>query len=94
MAAFLYEFEWDPVKAQANFSKHGLDFERAATVFEDPLALTIADGEHSEAEVRWITLGRDATDHYVVVIHTFESLADDRGRIRLIRRDGRPKPKP
>jgi uncharacterized DUF497 family protein len=56
MAAFLYEFEWDPVKAQANVSKHGLDFERAATVFLNPLAVTIPDEEHSETEVRWITL--------------------------------------
>jgi len=23
MAAFLYEFDWDPVKAQTNFVKHG-----------------------------------------------------------------------
>jgi uncharacterized DUF497 family protein len=29
MAAFLYEFEWDPVKASTNRDKHGLDFERA-----------------------------------------------------------------
>jgi uncharacterized DUF497 family protein len=74
MAAFLYEFEWDPVKAHANFSKHGLDFERAASVFLDPLALTIPDEGHSEAEARWITLGKDATAHYVLVVHTFESL--------------------
>jgi len=84
MAAFLYEFEWDPVKAQTNFNKHGVDFERAATVFLDPLAVTIPDEEHSETEVRWITLGKDATDRYVIVIHTFESLTADRGRIRLI----------
>ena len=49
MAAFLYEFEWDPVKAQANVNKHGVDFELAATVFRDPLAVTIPDDEHSEA---------------------------------------------
>jgi len=61
MADFLYEFEWDPVKAQANLSKHGLDFERAATVFRDPLAVTIPDEEHSETEARWITLGKDAS---------------------------------
>lgn len=84
MAAFLYEFEWDPVKAQANFSKHVVDFERAATVFLDPLALTIPDEEHSETEARWITLGKDATDQYVLVVHTFEPLTNDRGRIRLI----------
>ena len=52
MAAFLYEFEWDPVKANENFSKHGVDFERAAQVFRDPLALTIPDEEHSASEVR------------------------------------------
>jgi uncharacterized DUF497 family protein len=60
------------------------DFERAATVFLDPLALTIPDEEHSEAEARWITLGRDVTNRYVLLIHTFEPLADHRGRIRLI----------
>jgi uncharacterized DUF497 family protein len=84
MAAFLYEFEWDPVKASTNLNKHALDFERAATVFLDPLAVTIPDDEHSETEVRWITLGRDAGGQYALVIHTFEWLADSRGRVRLI----------
>jgi len=41
MAAFLYEFEWDPDKAGTNFSKHGVNFERAAEVFCDPLAISI-----------------------------------------------------
>jgi uncharacterized DUF497 family protein len=84
MAAFLYEFAWDPVKARANFSKHGVDFERAAQVFRDPLALTIPDEEHSENEVRWITMGKDMTGRYLVVVHTFEQLTTDLGRIRLI----------
>ena len=53
MAAFLYQFEWDPVKAQANIGKHGMDFGRAATVFLDPLAVTIPDDEHSGGEARW-----------------------------------------
>ena len=66
MAAFLYEFEWDPVKATANFSKHGVDFERAAQVFWDSLALTIPDEEHSVSEIRWITLGKDTTDGAVL----------------------------
>ena len=88
MAEFLYEFEWDPVKAQTNFNKHAVDFERAATVFLDPLALTIPDEGHSETEARWITLGKDAMEHYVVVVHTFEALTEDRGRIRLISAEG------
>lgn len=84
MATFLHEFEWDPVKAEANLNKHGLDFERAATVFLDPLALTIPDEKHSQDEVRWITLGRDVLGHYVLVVHTHESLSEDRARIRMI----------
>lgn len=84
MAAFLHELEWDPEKAQANFQKYGADFERAATVFLDPLAVTIPDEEHSDSEVRWITLGKDAAGHYALVVHTFEWLTDERGRVRLI----------
>ena len=84
MAAFLYEFEWDPTKANANLHKHGLDFERAATVFLDPFAMTIPDEEHSETEVRWITLGKDAGGQHALVVHTFELLNDERGRVRLI----------
>lgn len=55
---FFFEFEWDHNKAKTNFQKHGVYFESAAEVFRDPLALTIPDEEHSEAEVRWVTLGR------------------------------------
>lgn len=84
MAAFVYEFEWDPAKARTNFSKHGVDFERAAEVFRDPLALTIPDNEHSFTEVRWITMGKDTHDRYVLVVHTFEELGDETGRIRII----------
>jgi uncharacterized protein len=84
MAAFLYEFEWDPAKARTNFSKHGVNFERAAEVFRDPLALTIPDVEHSVAEVRWITMGKDRRGHYVLVVHTFEQIDEGTGRIRTI----------
>jgi len=33
-------FAWDPNKATANFRKHRLTFDEAATVFSVPLALT------------------------------------------------------
>jgi uncharacterized DUF497 family protein len=58
MAAFLYEFEWDTAKARSNMNKHGVHFGRAATVFLDPAAVTIADEEHGESESRWITMGK------------------------------------
>lgn len=43
----IYEFDWDPGKAEANARKHSVTFESAMTVFRDPLALTIYDIEHS-----------------------------------------------
>jgi uncharacterized protein len=84
MPEFVYDFEWDPAKAQTNAERHGLDFERAAEVFRDPLALTVSDEEHSITEARWITLGRDMRDQYVIVIHTFEELDATTARIRII----------
>lgn len=84
MAAFLYEFEWDPAKAGSNLTKHGVDFERAAEVFRDPLALTIPDDQHSVAEARWITMGKELLGQYVLVVHTFEELDDRTARIRVI----------
>jgi uncharacterized DUF497 family protein len=48
------------------------------------LALTIPDEEHSVNEIRWITLGKDTTGRYLLVVHTFEQLTDELGRIRMI----------
>jgi uncharacterized DUF497 family protein len=51
-----YIFEWDSQKARENLRKHRISFERAATIFRDPQALSIFDTDHSENEDRWITL--------------------------------------
>jgi hypothetical protein len=64
------EFEWDPRKAAANLLRHGITFEDAATVFGDPLALTVSDPDHSEREHRFITMGETALGKIVVVSHT------------------------
>jgi len=50
-------FQWDMNKARTNLTKHGVSFEEAATVFGDPLSLTIPDPAHSQVEGRWIVLG-------------------------------------
>jgi uncharacterized protein len=84
MASFVYEFEWDSAKAIANRNKHGVDFERAAEIFRDPLAVTIPDDEHSETEVRWITMGRDVSGRYILLVHTYQQLTDLSAHIRLI----------
>lgn len=54
---FTYEFEWDPTKARDNLRKHRVAFERAATIFLDPEALSEFDEEESGDEDGWITLG-------------------------------------
>jgi uncharacterized DUF497 family protein len=77
MTEFTYEFEWDPGKAEINLRKHGIDFRKAATVFSDPLAITIPEEDHSE-------IGNEQSGHYVLVVHTFEGLTGNRAQKRLI----------
>lgn len=84
MPSFLFEFEWDPVKAGTNFRRHGVEFDRAAEVFRDPLALTIPDDDHSIDEERWITMGKDTRGRSLVVVHTFEQIDSETARVRLI----------
>jgi uncharacterized DUF497 family protein len=49
-----YDFEWDSVKAQINFAAHGVPFELAQDVLEDPLLVTKPDPRHDD---RWISIG-------------------------------------
>lgn len=72
-------FEWDPNKAKSNLEKHGISFEEASSVFADFNSLTIDDPKHSIAEKRFITLGKSANGHRLVVVHT-----DRSSRIRII----------
>jgi len=81
---FLYQFEWDPRKARQNFSKHSVAFERAATIFLDPMSLSEFDEEHSQTENRWITLGLDRTGTLLVVCHSYHEETESSARIRLI----------
>jgi len=79
-----YNFEWEPVKAQANVRKHGVSFEEASSVFKDPMALTVFDEDHSSDEDRWITLGSANSKCYVVVVHTYRDEAGAAVTIRMI----------
>lgn len=64
------EFEWDPVKAPSNATKHGINFEEAATVFGDPLARTRLDPDHGEREDRFVTLGLSMAGKLLVVAYS------------------------
>ena len=79
-----YSFTWDPGKARENLQNHHMSFERAATVFRDPQALSIYDVDHSQEEDRWITLGLDRVGSLLVVVHTFHQVDDALCNIRII----------
>lgn len=80
-----YHFEWDPIKAQGNLQKHGITFELATKVFNDPMALTVYDEDNASSDQdRWVTLGLVNGYHYLVVAHTFVNEVDQAITIRLI----------
>jgi uncharacterized DUF497 family protein len=64
------EFEWDTEKEESNLLKHGISFEEAATVFFDPLSLTIPDPLHSDDENRFVTIGLSDRQRQLVVVHS------------------------
>jgi len=63
-------FEWDPEKAAANLTKHGVSFEEGLTVFSDPLARLFDDEDHSMEEAREIIIGHSTQDRLLLVCFT------------------------
>ena len=63
------EFEWDDEKAESNLEKHGVTFEEGATIFNDPLIVTIPDPAHSIIEERYISLGISIQTRLLLVVH-------------------------
>lgn len=41
-------YKWDPIKADSNLKKHGVDFADVMGVFEDEFALVQKDPRHDE----------------------------------------------
>ncbi len=73
------EFEHDNAKAAINLKKHSVSFEEAASVFEDPMAYTFADPDHSIGEERWLMFGTSRMSHILAVIFTYR-----RSKYRII----------
>jgi uncharacterized protein len=73
------EFEWDEQKAKTNQRKHGVSFEEAKSIFQDPFSITINDPLHSLNEERFVDIGISTKLRLLVVVYT------QRGtKIRLI----------
>ena len=65
-------FTWDPRKAAANLKKHKVSFDEGSTIFNDPLAGTIPDPEHSVNESRFVTIGVSSFGRLLVVCYCEE----------------------
>ena len=75
-------FEWDEVKNESNQRKHGVDFETAQFVFDDPLCVSFIEGV-TDGEERWRAIGMIEDIVALVVVHTYRVDGSDE-EIRVI----------
>ena len=73
------DFEWDSAKAQSNLTKHGVSFELAIRVWDDPLHVILFD-RVSNGEERWHAIGTIGGIVVLVVVHSYRG----NGIIRII----------
>ena len=69
-------WEWDREKNRANLRIHGIEFETAILVFDDPLAATYDDPYPYER--RWRTIGI-IEGLLILVVHTWPEDNSDTG---------------
>ena len=73
-----HHFEWDSEKATSNVHKHGVSFEEAATVFDDPFFVAFRSQRHSIDERRYVIIGMSSQECLLAVAFT------EPERIRII----------
>jgi hypothetical protein len=76
-------FQWDAAKDRANHAKHGVNFETAARVFEDPNYILIEDRTGGDGETRWHAIGLVGAV-VLLVVHVYRSTIDEEQIIRII----------
>ncbi len=76
------EFDWDPMKAAANLTKHGISFVAATVVFDDPNHIDEDSTKPEYGEARSIAIGKLADGRLVTVVDTAR---DDVRRIISVR---------
>lgn len=81
--------EWDQKKNEANKRKHGVDFETASLVFDDPFCITFVE-RVTDGEERWNAIGSIENIIVLIVAHTW---SDEVIRIISARTATRPERK-
>lgn len=79
-----FQFDWDVLKAAANVRKHGISFDLARTIFNDPGLLTTAGLEHSEAEERWFSVECASNGMMLAIAYLWVEGAALENKIRMI----------
>ncbi len=72
----MIRFEWDEAKNRSNTKKHGIDFETAQLVFDDPHCISFVE-RVSDGEERWHAIGSVEDIIVIVVVHTYREEASD-----------------
>jgi uncharacterized DUF497 family protein len=73
---------WDDRKDRTNRRKHGISFETAARIFDDPKVVSYLDRVVDDEE-RWHTIGCAGGVAIVLVVHTSEEQHGEE-KIRII----------
>jgi hypothetical protein len=74
---------WEDRKSLANLKKHGVSFESARLVFDDPLHLSRQD-RVVDGELRWQTIGMAGGAVLLLVAHTWRETEEGEEHIRII----------
>ena len=75
--------EWDAEKDVANQAKHGVSFEVATRVFEDPNYMLREDRIGAGGEQRWHAIGM-VNAVLLLVVRVYRSTIDDEEIVRII----------
>jgi len=78
----LTHFEWDPEKEKKNIAKHGVSFELATRVWDDPLHVILPDRIES-GEQRWHAIGMVGPVATLLVVHANPD-AENEDKVRII----------
>jgi len=76
-------FSWDEAKNASNQHKHGISFEAAVLVFDDPLHISRQD-RFENGEMRWQSLGMAGGVVLLLVAHTWRENEGGPEHIRII----------
>ena len=72
----MLKFQYDPRKSRSNLKKHGIDFEQAQVLWDDPNLVTITT--RSDDEPRSLIIARVKKQHWSAIV------TDREDEIRII----------